>query len=166
MNKMSVAELPRQAELVASYYSPTRFCTDETERPPQAALTGLYFGSMKSCTGNTTVFAVLQSPTPNPRRSWGDVTNELTTISQLQNDWDGMGAASPSREVVQNCFGLMRNCRSQGLLPPKLVRPTPDGNVAFEWYTGNSRFEMEVSEDSVDLIKVDLSGSLTVEQLP
>jgi hypothetical protein len=161
MNKMSVAELPRS-------YGPILFCTDQTERLAQIVLTGGYLGSIqRSWTGNTTTaFALLQAASPNPRRTWGDVTSELIAISQLQNDWDGMGAASLSREVVQNCFGLMRNCRNEGMLEPNLVRPAPDGTVVFEWVYGDSRLEMEVSADSIDLINFDSSGGLDYQQVP
>jgi hypothetical protein len=112
-------------------------------------------------TGDATAFAELQSATTNSRRNWGDVTNELAAISRLEDDWDGMGAVSPSREVVENCRLLMRVCRGQHIPPPNLVRPTPDGNAAFEWYSGDARLEMEVSANSVEIIKFEASGSPT-----
>ena len=112
--------------------------------------------------------AILQAIPPVFHRTWTDVGDELSRLQGLQDDWDGMGAAAPSQEVVRNCYWLMRTCRGRErqMSPPDLVRPTPDGGVAMEWRRFPVRLEIEVSEDSVEFITTDQSGGQSYNRLP
>lgn len=100
-------------------------------------------------------------------RTWGDVTDELIDISQLNDDWDGMGATAPARALVQNCFDLARVSREQCKLPPPdMIRPTPDGNISFEWQTDFGHVEIEVSHDSIEFIYVDPQKEVHYQNSP
>lgn len=109
--------------------------------------------------------SLLQSNTPFLQRNWGDVTDELLDISQLQDDWDGQGATAPSRKTVDRAFSLVRSWREHNSVPPSLIRPSPDGNICLEWQFSLERLEIEVQEDCIDCIEVDASGAVHYRRL-
>jgi hypothetical protein len=113
-----------------------------------------------------TAFNELQTDALLKNKHWGDVTDELLDILRLEDDWDGTGAAAPDKVLVQFCFELARNLReTYGFPPPEMVRPTPDGNISFEWQNNFGHFEIEVSNDSVELIYIDLHKDVHYQNL-
>ena len=107
----------------------------------------------------------LQPDPKAPGRTWREVTDELLRLHSLQNDWDGLGAVSPSAEVVQTCLELMRVVRDHEISPPTLLRPAPNGSLVFEWKLGEARVELEVSDDSLDLMSFDATGKTGFKQV-
>lgn len=99
--------------------------------------------------------------------SWSGVTDCLMDIRNLHNDWDGMGAPAPGKDLVDLCFTLNRHLRSDGRMPPPtIVRPTPDGNVAFEWQADSLRIELELTQESLDITWAGLGRPPKFESIP
>lgn len=51
----------------------------------------------------------------------------------MADDWDGLGAKAPTRELVESALGLAIVLSEMGLPPPQSVVPGLDGTVNFEW---------------------------------
>ena len=98
----------------------------------------------------TLPFDELQSNPPPFSMSWGNVTDALLGIRELEDDWDGMGAGRIDRVVIERCFECAQQLREDGWAPPHIVRPSPDGGVCFEWQDDDIRLELEVSEDTAE----------------
>jgi hypothetical protein len=100
----------------------------------------------------------LQSEMPLVQRSWGDVTDEFLDICKLENDWDGMGAANPNNLTLETCSSCLRQLRERRCPPPSFMRPSPDGAICLEWQHQGWRFEIEVSEKSIECIEMSPTG--------
>jgi hypothetical protein len=72
--------------------------------------------------------------------------NTVEELGDLQDDWDGYGAASISREVRDNALHFIKVIEAApfGMQAPE-ISPTPTGTISFEWAT-------EVSVMRVDWI--------------
>ena len=102
---------------------------------------------------DTSTFDGLQSEPEPYRLSWGDVTDQLLDLEQLEDDWDGMGATAPTKELVQSCGKFVRLARKQpNLGPPVFVVATPDGHVSFEWQSPSGRLEAEITPEAVEWV--------------
>lgn len=102
---------------------------------------------------DTSTFDGLQSEPEPYRMSWGDVTDQLLDLEQLEDDWDGMGALAPSKELVRSCGKFVRLARDQSKLgTPVFVVATPDGHVSFEWQGLSLRLEAEITPDAIQWV--------------
>jgi len=127
------------------------------EQSPIISHDGL--ASKRPSESDATAFSAFQSDSHSPRRSWGNVSDELLDLYELKDDWDGLGAAAPSQGLVRICADFMRSVREKGNPPPSFVRPTPDGNICFEWQTDSERYEIEISDNFIEVIQVTPSGT-------
>ena len=82
-------------------------------------------------------------------QTWDDVYRNVSQIQNLRDDWDGAGAVAAAC-VVAICLQMIEIYRNNQSLPPDSVRPTPDGHIALEWLHNGSRFEFEVSADTLE----------------
>jgi hypothetical protein len=65
--------------------------------------------------------------------AWEPTVQEIVEFQHLGDDWDGLGAKAPSRELVESAVGLAYLFFEQGVPPPSRVVPGLDGAVLFEW---------------------------------
>lgn len=79
-------------------------------------------------------------------RRWAACENELKAIRRYRDDWDGMGARSPSPRLVDAAIQILKSFRREGRLsPPSAVSATPLGHVTMEWQMGESYLEAELT---------------------
>jgi hypothetical protein len=78
----------------------------------------------------------------NPQ--WDKVIERLNTMISLSDDWDGMGAEAPSREIILSSIDLVEVFRSRGFPPPTRVAATPSGTVGLEWQEPPVYLEVEI----------------------
>ena len=105
---------------------------------------------------DTSTFDGLQSEPEPYRMSWGDVSDRLLDLNQLKNNWDGMGALAPSKELVQSCGEFVRYLREESSYgPPVFLTATPDGHISFEWQGPCYRLEAEITPCAIEWV---LSG--------
>ena len=75
---------------------------------------------------------------------WDQVIEQLNTMMSLEDDWDGMGAEAPSREIIVSAIGLAEVFRSKGYPPPTRVAATPSATVGLEWQEPPVYLEVEM----------------------
>src|SRR5947207_14514407 len=64
---------------------------------------------------------------------WEPAVKKLVEFQHLGDDWDGLGAVAPSRELLESAIGLAYLFYENGVDPPHCVVPGLDGSVNFEW---------------------------------
>jgi hypothetical protein len=97
------------------------------------------------------ILEVLETARKAPGHSWADVTNELSRVSKLSDDWDGQGADAPSPETVELARTAISRMRKEAWPSPSFVRATPAGEIAFEWiHDSDLILEAEVSELGIE----------------
>src|SRR5262249_49114411 len=64
---------------------------------------------------------------------WGAVIDQVAAMQRLGNNWDGLGAAAPSNELLASAVGLAGLLKQRGAAAPTRVVPGTDGAVIFEW---------------------------------
>src|SRR3989442_12499871 len=64
---------------------------------------------------------------------WEPAVQKIVEFQHLGDDWDGLGAKAPSRELLASAVGLAYLFFEQGVRPPSRVVPGLDGAVLFEW---------------------------------
>jgi hypothetical protein len=71
--------------------------------------------------------------------------NTIEELGDLQDDWDGYGAASISREVRDNALHFIKVIEAApfGMQAPE-ISPTPTGTISFEWVTPHAKAFLEI----------------------
>jgi hypothetical protein len=64
---------------------------------------------------------------------WEPIVQTIVAMQNLSDDWDGMGAKAPTREVLESAIGLAYLYAEQAVDPPHRVVPGLDGTVIMEW---------------------------------
>ena len=64
---------------------------------------------------------------------WEPAVQKIVEFQHLGDDWDGLGAPAPSRELLASAIALAYLYSKQGIPPPTCVVPGLDGSVNFEW---------------------------------
>jgi hypothetical protein len=65
--------------------------------------------------------------------SWEPAVQKIVEFQHLGDDWDGLGARAPSRELLESAIGLAYLFCEKGVAPPHCVVPGLDGSVNLEW---------------------------------
>lgn len=65
---------------------------------------------------------------------WGPVVVKIVEFQHLGDNWDGLNAVAPSRELLESAIGLAYLLSQMGMDPPIAVAPGLDGSVNFEWH--------------------------------
>jgi len=88
--------------------------------------------------------AILADPSV-PEDGWGEQIDELLSIRNLQDDWDGLRAKAPSTALVDSALRLALNFRTTKTPAPCRIVPDRTGTVIFEWQVGDTYQELEVT---------------------
>jgi hypothetical protein len=64
---------------------------------------------------------------------WEPAVRKIVEFQHLGDDWDGLGAVAPSRELLESAIGLAYLFYENGVDPPHCVIPGLDGSVNLEW---------------------------------
>jgi hypothetical protein len=64
---------------------------------------------------------------------WEPAVQKIVEFQHLGDDWDGLGARAPSRELLESAIGLAYLFYERGVAPPHCVVPGLDGSVNLEW---------------------------------
>jgi hypothetical protein len=64
---------------------------------------------------------------------WEPTVQKIVQFQHLGDNWDGLGAVAPSRELLESAIGLAYLFSERGVNPPHSVVPGLDGSVNFEW---------------------------------
>jgi len=95
------------------------------------------------------------------RDKWRNVVRALEPIRRLRDDWDGLGAAAPSVELVDSAIELAGTLGRSDQPAPTTVAPTPAGTILFTW-DGTEYFEIEIrSPYRAEWMRVGESGIAT-----
>ena len=79
------------------------------------------------------------------RAAWLRVRDMLHEMLDLPDDWDGMGAEAPRRDVVADAIDVLDTARHrEDWPPPTRVVATPDGSIIIEWQTILRCLEIEI----------------------
>jgi hypothetical protein len=60
---------------------------------------------------------------------WEPAVQKIVAFQHLGDDWDGLGAKAPSRELLESAVGLAYLFYERGVDPPHCVVPGLDGSV-------------------------------------
>ncbi len=82
---------------------------------------------------------------PLPQDGWAQQIDELLSIRNLEDDWDGLGAKGPSTALVDSALRLALIFRSSNTPAPCRIVPGRTGTVIFEWQVGETYQELEVT---------------------
>ena len=76
---------------------------------------------------------------------WKLAVQKISEFQHLGDDWDGLGAKAPSRELLASAIGLAYVLHEKGVDPPHRVAPGLDGSVNLEWQDPDGTIaEMEI----------------------
>jgi hypothetical protein len=64
---------------------------------------------------------------------WQPAVQKIVQFQFLGDDWDGLGAVAPSRELLESAIGLAYLFQERGVDQPHCVVPGLDGSVNLEW---------------------------------
>lgn len=64
---------------------------------------------------------------------WEPAVQKIVAFQHLEEDWDGFGAETPSRELLESAIGLAYLLREREVPPPSRVAPGVEGSVILEW---------------------------------
>jgi hypothetical protein len=64
---------------------------------------------------------------------WEPTVQKISAFQHIGDDWDGLGAIAPSRELLECAIGLAYLLYEKGVAPPSRVVPGLEGAVLFEW---------------------------------
>ncbi len=65
--------------------------------------------------------------------AWEHAIQKIATFQDLDDDWDGLGAAAPSHELLESAIGLAFLFSEKRVAPPHRVVAGVDGSVILEW---------------------------------
>ncbi|MCU0721842.1 MAG: hypothetical protein MUC83_19180 [Pirellula sp.] len=86
------------------------------------------------------------------RNDWDPIIDELLSMRELQDDWDGEGSVAPQKALVDfvTSFAYQRKQRNE--LAPDRTLATVNGTICFEWYVNGMFMECEfVAPDAHEL---------------
>jgi hypothetical protein len=97
----------------------------------------------------TSPWADLSRPTVGPdderMAGWDRIIRKLHTMLSIDDDWDGMGAKAPSREIVFSAIELASAlCSIDDYPAPTRVAATPAGTIGLEWQQPSVYTEAEI----------------------
>jgi hypothetical protein len=76
---------------------------------------------------------------------WDKAIRIMHTMLSLSDDWDGMGAIAPSRDIVFSALELGSAHRASRDFPaPTRVTATPSGTIGLEWQQPSVYTEVEI----------------------
>jgi hypothetical protein len=81
----------------------------------------------------------------------------IENMSQLDEDWDGYGAAKISSEARGNAMRVL-NTLPATLSTPDIV-PNPNGTIAFEWETDKAVAHLEIGKTKFSLYVKPVNGN-------
>lgn len=78
------------------------------------------------------------------RKSWNRAIDTLLGFGALPDDWDGLGAAAPRPPLIQSAIKFASHLQDQGVDPPAVVSPGPDGTILFTWQDRDTYVNAEI----------------------
>ena len=92
----------------------------------------------------TDVSTPATTPDGGKAAKWDQVIEQLNAMMSLEDDWDGLGAEAPSREIIIGAIDLAELFRSRGYPPPTRVAATPSATAGLEWQEPPVYLEVEI----------------------
>ena len=112
----------------------TRGCTT-LESPVVLAASGVDPEVLATSSGSQTATA------------WRRGIEDLLAMRALPDDWDGLGAEAPPRDVIDSAIDLVRTRRNDPDAPPPVrIVSSPNGSVVLEWQMAGAYYEAEIAE--------------------
>jgi hypothetical protein len=76
---------------------------------------------------------------------WESAVRKIVEFQQLGDDWDGLGALAPTRDLLASAIGLAYLLSEDGVAAPRSIVAGVDGSVTFEWQEPDGTYaEVEV----------------------
>src|SRR2546430_17174120 len=72
--------------------------------------------------------------------AWEPAVQKVVGFQHLGDDWDGLGAKAPSRELLESAVDLAYVLFQKGVDPPHATVPGVDGSVTFEWQDADGTY--------------------------
>ena len=86
------------------------------------------------------------------RNDWDPIIDELLSMRDLQDDWDGEGSVAPQKALVDSVTSFAHRCKLRNELAPDRTVATVNGTICFEWYVNGVFTECEfVAPDAHEL---------------
>jgi hypothetical protein len=110
--------------------------------------------------GSLTSSALMSSPEASMSHQWARTVQKLRAMGRLYDDWDGLGATAPDRELVDNAEAFLALFRAHAPnSPPSRVIAGPNGTVVFGWQSPSMQLEAEIESPGVAEFVLEESGS-------
>lgn len=79
------------------------------------------------------------------------IKNRISEIDNLSDNWDGYGAASPSKEVIKNSFKFVDSLLNMGIdiADPEDIYPMTYGSVVIEINNNNGMVSVEIGKHAI-----------------
>ncbi len=90
-----------------------------------------------------TVHARIQRSPSAKDDPWEMIIDKVVDMQRLGDDWDGLGAKAPARELLASAVGLAYLLKDRGTEPPKTVVLSLSGTVVFEWQWADGEVEVD-----------------------
>ena len=120
-----------------------------------------------SHSGNGELPSVLDPTCRTTGEGWKKSIDALLAIRELEDDWDGQGAPTPTAEVVDSAMILAVQLRRCGIRPPTTTLQGVAGEVFFEWqWPDSTTLTLEVEAPfEARLIRSTREGQLSWPEL-
>lgn len=102
-------------------------------------------------------------PIPEPTRIKvmdSDSIEVVKSFRLLEDDWNGYGADRPSEQAIEHSIQLIRAIESYGVYKVDICYPLDNGGVQIDVSSSSFAYELEVLDDSINLLKFAQDNSL------
>jgi predicted DNA-binding antitoxin AbrB/MazE fold protein len=111
-----------------------------------------------------TITAPLHAPIPAAERQRG-TDCEIDRLAVLEPNWDGYGAPSLDRDVLDAARQLLARLANNITIEPRVV-PLSSGGLQFEWHRGGKILELEVEDPAtIHYLKWDPAEAIEEEDI-
>jgi hypothetical protein len=98
--------------------------------------------------------------------AWVDVVLALRRLYSLRDNWDGLGAIAPPRDLVRSAVELAEAISRRNAIPPTTAVATALGTILFGW-DGPDYLEIEVvAPYQAEWMVIDQDGKATHGEFP
>ncbi|WP_262250031.1 hypothetical protein [Parapedobacter soli] len=84
----------------------------------------------------------------------------VKSFRTLEDDWNGYGATKPSEAAILNSIRLIRNIENSARFKVDICYPLDNGGIQIDISAPPFDYELEVFDDSFELLKFNQSNSL------
>lgn len=97
-------------------------------------------------------------------RTWAELIDDLLSLRNLPDDWDGQGASAPHPAIVDGAIRWAQWFRAEQVEPADRVIAGVNGTILFEWFGSPGYAEAEVVTPDRAEVRLVVQGAQQAEE--